>query len=233
MKDSDPTLKVEQFPLPGTELTDTIRILIVDDDPYDRSQIYNLCMNTDLNVHIVEAEGLLSFREALDSTRFDLVLIDYRLADGDGLEALEIVQKHHNNANAAAVMVAGEAHVDVAVTALKNGCVDYVYKDALQVATIRRAIVSAIHRAGMRQSLLTAEKQRNELLSVLRQIREASTTQMRPSLEVLRRKLSAIRLQLRRGSIPESEAHLADLESVWQRIAIFCDQLEASVQRHS
>ena len=223
---------IEQFPLPGTELTGTIRILVVDDDPYDRAHIHKLCQETDLNVHIVEADSLGSFQDALNQTRFDLLLIDYRLADGDGLEALEIIQKHDQNASAAAVMIAGEAHVDVAVTALKNGCVDYIYKDALQVATMRRAIVSAIHRAGMRQSLLDAEQQRAKLQATLRQLGDTSSNQMRPCLETLRRKLSAVRLQLRRGSIPESEAHLADLETVWQRIALFCDQLEAASQRH-
>lgn len=224
---------VEPLPLPGTELTGTIRILVVDDDDRDREHIQQLCRDTDLDVHIVEADGIASFSKALNQTVFDLLLIDYRLADGDGLEALEIIQRHDQNAGAAAVMIAGEAHVDVAVTALKNGCVDYIFKDALQVATMRRAIIAAIHRAGMRRSLMDAERKCTQLRSSLRHFGENSANQIRPSLEIMRRKLSAVRLQLRRGSIPESEAHLADLETVWQRIALFCDQLEAAAQRNS
>ncbi len=231
MNDRPAQGNIERFPLIGTELTGTIRILVVDDNPEHRQQITDVCHDTDLNLHIVEATSLASMQTALDRTRFDILFIDHQLADGDGLQALDIIQQHDLNAGAAAVMVSGEAHVDVAVTALKNGCVDYIYKESLQVATMRRAIVAAIQRAGLRQSMRDAERQRTKLLSTLRQLGDTCADQLRPNVDTLRRKLSAIRLQLRRGAVHESEAHLSDLDVVWQRLAIYCDQLEKAARQ--
>lgn len=225
------TNRVEPMPLPDGELPEMLRVQIVDDDPFDRERIQTLCGATDLNLAITESSGLASFREALDRGHYDLVFIDYRLTDGNGLEALDMIKNHPVNNSAAVIMIAGEAHVDVAVTALKKGCADYIFKDALQVATIRRAMVTAIQRASMRRDLFAAEQRSGQLSATVAYYAERSAQDLRPGLETMRKKIAALRMRLRRIDDPELEALLEDLSAIWKRAVAYCDQVEAAALR--
>ena len=89
----------------------------------------------------VDAVGSLSAaRDALINRYPDLVLLDLRLPDGDGLELLESLDRE---VRPDVVLITGHATVDTAVTALREGVTDYLVKplDTKRLQTVLRHVV--------------------------------------------------------------------------------------------
>lgn len=124
--------------------THPIRLLVLDDDLFDRKRLKHLSKKFGVRTIISEAETLDMLRTELDATRFDAILIDYRLGANTGMEALEIIQKHPGNASAAKIMLSGEDQLDFAVAAIKQGCDDYLSKSGLSVEALYASISAAM-----------------------------------------------------------------------------------------
>jgi CheY-like chemotaxis protein len=121
-----------------------IRALILDDSVFDRRRIRRLTHDTQLQISLDEIASIDALDKILDQEKFDVVLIDYNLPQGDGLEALRRVQAHPVNGDCPAIMVTGDDKSAIAVQSLKMGCVDYLPKDRLTAISLRESIVKAI-----------------------------------------------------------------------------------------
>lgn len=132
--------------LPATR---PLNAVVLDDNSFDRRRLKRMAERTGLAITFTDAHSLKRLEARLDDGRFDLVFLDYRLPEGDGLEALRMVRSHPGSRDAAAIMVSGTAEPEVAAAAMKSGCQDYLAKDRLAVPTLRRAIDEAMaDRAG-------------------------------------------------------------------------------------
>jgi len=117
------------------------KILVVDDDKQVREYLSNMLSNVGgFTVEVAEtAEGAL---EKIRSVTFDLVLVDLKLPDKDGLQLItEIVSF---KPEIITVLITGHSSVDSAVEAMKRGASDYLTKpfdldDTL--ARLRRALL--------------------------------------------------------------------------------------------
>ena len=67
---------------------------------------------------------------AIQQNQYDLLLLDYRLPDGTGLDALAIARK--NNVHTPAIMMTSFDDVRTAVKALRLGALDYITKPVNQ-----------------------------------------------------------------------------------------------------
>ena len=115
------------------------RVLVVDDEPV----VVNSIRKT-LARRAFRIDEAFSGREALEKVRtgtYDLVLLDMRLPDADGLDLMQDLRKKKPNLRV--VIVTGYASVDTAVEAIRRGADDYMAKpftpDEL-TATAARAI---------------------------------------------------------------------------------------------
>ena len=100
------------------------KILIVEDDPTIVYLLQQICLRHKL---AVSCAGTLAEAQAhLEREPFDLMLLDLRLPDGDGLKFFEQVSAipHHP----LAVMVTGHASIDSAVACMRAGAFDYLVK---------------------------------------------------------------------------------------------------------
>ena len=70
-----------------------ISILILDDNQFDRKRIRRMFESIGSGFHLSEVESLDALSLNLDSKDFDVVLIDFQLPQGDGLEALAQIQR--------------------------------------------------------------------------------------------------------------------------------------------
>jgi DNA-binding response OmpR family regulator len=101
------------------------RILVVDDDKQVREYLSNMLSNVGgFSVEVAEtADGAL---QKIQSTTFDLVLVDLKLPDMDGLQLIsEIVNFRPETLT---VLITGHGSIDSAVEAMKRGASDYLTK---------------------------------------------------------------------------------------------------------
>lgn len=125
-----------------------VRALILDDNRVDRLRIARLCKEADLKIHFDEAATLAEFQEAIATNAYDLFLIDYRLGEGDGLIALDVLSRHSVQSDASVIMIAGDSQIQVAIDALKGGCSDFLLKDHLTPDRLMRTIIAALQPKG-------------------------------------------------------------------------------------
>src|SRR5665213_2583043 len=114
-------------------------VLIVDDEP-DLIELVSLTLSR-MNLASEGAGDLASARSKLSSQHFDLCLTDMRLPDGDGLELVEWIQKHH--ADVPVAVITAHGNVESAVRALKLGAFDFVSKP-LDLGMLRKLVGIAI-----------------------------------------------------------------------------------------
>ena len=108
-----------------------VPILILDDERVDRYRLARLCSSLSFPSQISNAKTLSEFGEMLEQDRFSLILIDYSLPDGSGLDALEMVRLSATNLNAVSVMVTGMDPARVSERAFAAGCAGFLIKDDL------------------------------------------------------------------------------------------------------
>ena len=117
--------------------TGPARLLVLDDDRFDRKRIARWTRSIDHGaVEVVEAADLEQFAQALGETRFDLILIDYCLADGTGLDALDGVAASANNAGAFTIVMSGQRDAAHCAAAEARGCDRFLEKSELGATTL-------------------------------------------------------------------------------------------------
>ncbi|MEE8399266.1 MAG: sigma-54 dependent transcriptional regulator [Desulfobacterales bacterium] len=114
-------------------------ILVVDDDSAHRVMLRTLL--GDWGYTILEADDGSTAIEKVQQQAFDLILMDVRMLNISGLEALETI-KRYNPAIPVIIMTAYSS-VETAVEALKKGAYDYLTKP-LDFDKLRRTIERAM-----------------------------------------------------------------------------------------
>ncbi len=99
-------------------------ILIIDDDPLIRKTLSSHLSGRNFEVHLAEegGKGLAKYAERLP----DLVILDIRLPDIDGLEALRKIRDR--NKNACVVIMTAYDDMKTTVEAIKSGAYEYLVK---------------------------------------------------------------------------------------------------------
>lgn len=112
-------------------------ILITDDDRAHRVMLKKLLNGWGYNV--TEADDGLVAVEKVRKSSFDLILMDIRMTNVSGIEALEQIKQI--NADIPVIIMTAYASVETAVQTLKKGAYDYLTKpldfDELQVSIAR------------------------------------------------------------------------------------------------
>ncbi|MCC0178276.1 response regulator [Waterburya agarophytonicola K14] len=160
-------------------------ILLVDDDEVDRMTVKRAFRKVRFPVQLTEAsngeEALaiiqtktkplidnLSTKHSnvgLDSTTFDLALLDYRLPDIDGLSLIARIKAL--NFNVPLIVLTGQGDEEIAVEIMKAGAADYLSKAKIEPSILVKAIDSAIRIHQAEEAVKLANKRlraSNELL---------------------------------------------------------------------
>ena len=130
----------------------TIKALILDDSDFDRKRIRRFSEKSRLPILLEEVPSIAAMSARIDTTAYDLILLDYQLGDGDGMDALEIVQGNARQKDAAVIMITGNERADIAITAFRNGVHDFVSKEGLSTGTMRDAVLRAMRKREIRMA---------------------------------------------------------------------------------
>lgn len=124
---------------------DALNVLILDDERFDRHRLARLCSGLDFPCVVSNAKSLHEFNALLEHESFGLILLDYALPDGTGLDALDMVRLSARNLNTALLMISGHGDAaEVAREAQNMGCSAFLTKDALTPDGFAEAVLSAI-----------------------------------------------------------------------------------------
>jgi two-component system response regulator PilR (NtrC family) len=122
-----------------TERKSNPRALVIDDEP-DIRELLSITLGR-MQIEVVTAGDYASAIKALGPERFDLVLTDMRLPDGDGLDIVDWIQHHRPGVPVAVITAHG--NVDTAVRALKLGAFDFISKP-LDLGSLRKLIKATL-----------------------------------------------------------------------------------------
>ncbi len=114
------------------------KILIVDDEPLLRSMLKALLEKEYL---VTEAESGAGLRAMLSQPAPDLVLLDLKLPDANGLDLLVEIKKIWTDTEV--VVITGEATFEAAVLATKRGAYHFInkpFENSMLLVTIERAL---------------------------------------------------------------------------------------------
>jgi diguanylate cyclase (GGDEF)-like protein/PAS domain S-box-containing protein len=150
-------LKSEEATVPETELKGTI--LLIDDDEVDRMACKRmLSKHRFTHFRIIESELGADGIRAVREEQPDLVLLDYRLPDVDGIDVLRSISSWDEE-GPSVVMMTGAREIEIAVEAMKLGARDYIVKDPEEnyLALLPEIFERIIH-----ERLLKLQKQQAE-----------------------------------------------------------------------
>lgn len=116
-------------------MTPSAHILIVDDEPHLRRTVARILQRAGFEVTTASSgrEGI----ELLSRHSFDLVYMDIRMPDMNGLEALKSLHAAHPQLPV--ILFTGQPDLNSAVSALRHGALDYLQKPLKPELIIERA----------------------------------------------------------------------------------------------
>ena len=117
----------------------TQRALVVDDEP-DIRELLTITLER-MGLGVAAVGDVAAARQSLGAERFNLVLTDMKLPDGNGLDLLQWIQTHRFGVPVAVITAHG--NVETAVRALKLGAFDFISKP-LDLPALRKLIANTL-----------------------------------------------------------------------------------------
>jgi len=178
----------------------TLQVLAIDDEPGMRRGIVKTLkkfsvalheLGIEVNFDVTEAETGTEALNQLESDSFDIVMLDYKLPDINGLEILNVIRE--KKYDLLTVMMTAYASLEVAVSATKNGAFDFLAKpfspDELR-AVVRKAASSLMLLRHARQLDEEKKQVRFQFLSVLAHELKAPLNAIQGYLDIMDKRIA-------------------------------------------
>lgn len=136
-------------------MSQTLRILLIDDNPDDRTLVVRELRRNFTDIDITQVADAEGFSKVLKKGSFDLVITDYQLRWTDGLTVLRTIKNLW--AECPVVMFTATGSEEVAVEAMKAGLNDYVLKSPKHFSRLTTAVRLALEQVQQRRALKEAE----------------------------------------------------------------------------
>ncbi|MCB0007252.1 MAG: response regulator [Anaerolineales bacterium] len=152
----------------GNTSTETIRILLIDDDEDDFLLTRRLLRAIDSHQFQLDWES--NYHSALNAIRadqHDIYLIDYNLGQWDGLKLME--EALAGGCQKPMIVLTGLGEREIDLRAMARGAADYLVKGEFTPAMFERSLRYAIERSRNLRALQQSEIRYKELFEALRQ----------------------------------------------------------------
>lgn len=121
----------------------TVRLLLVEDDRDDRGLVTDLlCSAKRARFIIDDAETGKQAQEKIKETRYDVILLDYRLPDTTGLDLMKWLTTNHFRVPVVLVTCHGDHRLQA--DALEAGFCEYLEKGTFNAEVLERTLMYAI-----------------------------------------------------------------------------------------
>lgn len=147
-------------------------VLIVDDLAEDR-ELYRRCLlrDQDYSYEFLEAESGCQGLELCQQNQPDVILLDYRLPDLDGLGFLAKLQTQQPFLPV--IMLTGQGNEVIAVQAIKAGAQDYLVKGQISPESLQLAVNGAIEAVQLRSQLQQRIEKERLIAQISQQINQS------------------------------------------------------------
>lgn len=137
------------------------KVLVIDDDAFLRESIASYLEDSDFQV-IQASNGKIGL-EKFHSKKPDIVLLDLRMPEMDGIELLPILVKESHETPV--IIVSGMGTMEDSIEALRLGAWDYITKPIHDMAFLEHAMGRALERAAMMRELRQYQEGLESLVS--------------------------------------------------------------------
>ncbi len=209
-----------------SDLPAEINLLLLEDNVVDQEALARTASKTDLRLSLTFCATIGEMTECLAGQAFDVAVLDFQLPDGNGLEAQKLVSQSPLNSECATIMVATEAEITIAVAAMKSGCSDFIAKDDLTPATLRRAIISARQKSELRARVTEAGRKLVSLRAVLREHCEMSKSVIRPLMRRSLAQINALEFANGQAGHAGADVRLDIINENCREVLTLCDSIE-------
>ena len=171
----------------ATKIKHDLDILLVEDEADFRDQVVKL-----LGVYndIAEAGSLEEARSLLQQKRFDVVLLDKKLPDGDGLTLIpEITLK---SPQTVVIVLTGDNNLNLVQKCLDAGASDYLFKSENPVPDLLVRIPMALSRKTLEVRSVTLTNRLKELFRYEIVGRSAITSELRAVIQSLKGTMTSV-----------------------------------------
>lgn len=122
-------------------LDESLEILLVEDNS-DHAELAERALTKDTAWTVKHVDTVEDARRSLDDSGFDLVVLDYELPDGDGLDLLDYLRDARRSDPV--VFLTGQGSEDVAMEAMQRGALDYLVKGPGLLDRLERRALEAL-----------------------------------------------------------------------------------------
>ena len=149
------------------------RVLIVDDDQAQAEMVGEFLRISGFKEigYASDIRSLWQLLKERGSTAFDILILDYKLPDGTGLDVLDQLSKRHQQIPV--VMVTGQGNERVAAQAIQRGASDYLLKSGDYLITLPALIRKSIQAHQLKRSIQQSMEQVRYQAILLNNVRDA------------------------------------------------------------
>jgi two-component system cell cycle response regulator len=141
-------------------LDQEIKILSVEDLDEDFEVLNNLLKDNN-QINLTRAKNIEDAMKVLEQGRFDLILLDYLLSDGNGFDFFQRMNKR--GLEVPVVIITGQGNDLIASKIIQAGAYDYLPKAMTSAKSISRVIVSTLEKARLKKDIEVAQKKIAEM----------------------------------------------------------------------
>ena len=145
-----------------------MKVLIVEDNIDHQLVFKKILIDYYKNIDLQLADGLESAKNLLlNNNAYDILLLDYRLGDGNGIDLIEWIR--NKEIDTPIIMITSTEDVSLAVKAIKMGAYDYICKTEESFSRLPVLIKKAINEYEVRDRLKKTEFKYKTLIEGMRE----------------------------------------------------------------
>jgi two-component system cell cycle response regulator len=141
-------------------LHQNLNILSVEDSDAD-FELIKAILDDQEDVHVSKAPTISEAMEAIGQRSFDLILLDYILPDGDGLDFFRSL--HEKGADIPVIVITAQGNELIASQVIQEGAYDYLPKDMISAASLMRSISNTLEKVRLKREIRKAQKKLSEM----------------------------------------------------------------------
>ena len=148
-------------------------LLIIEDDAVDQMAFERFAKTDEFNFSYTVARSIQAAKDILNVEKFDAIISDYFLGDGNAFDILEL------KIDIPIIVTTGTGSEEIAVQALKMGAYDYLIKDidGFYLKMLPITVQNALHR-------FESEKELNKYHTNLEALIQQKTAELKKEIEI-------------------------------------------------